>query len=193
MKITKVAVKDDNYDKMKEWFYKRTGDHIGSVQAYCHKIAKKFPEFAELIERAEKHDQSKYKDPEVDPYIYTTWKYKCKDDGVDFECPKEMEEKMTEATEHHVKNNRHHPEFHCDKTENLINENDRDKPPEEMIDATKMEDLDIAEMVADWCAVSKERGNSPKSWADSNVNVRWKFTADQKELIYHLIDEVWEN
>ena len=67
----------------------------------------------------------------------------------------------------------------------------RDKPPEEMIDATKMPDLDIAEMVADWCAVSEERGNTPKSWADKNVNVRWKFTDEQSDLIYEIIDAVW--
>jgi len=187
----KAEGKPDNYDEMKEWFDKRTGDHIGNVQAYCHKIAKEFPEFAELIERGEKHDQSKYKYPEMDPYIYTTWKYKCQDDGKDFECPDGMEEKMNEATEHHVKNNRHHPEFHCDKEVDLINREDRDKPPEDLIDATKMKDLDVAEMCADWMSMSKERGGKPQDWAKKNVNVRWKFTDKQEELIYKILDGVW--
>jgi hypothetical protein len=39
-------------------------------------------------------------------------------------------------------------------------------------------------------AVSKERGNTPKSWADKNVNIRWKFNDDQKDLIYELIENV---
>ena len=183
---------DKDYSKMKDWFEKRTKKHIGLVKKYCKKIAEYDEErFGKILEQCENHDQSKFEDPEVDPYVYTTWQYKCKDDGVDFECPKEMQDRMTEATEHHIKNNRHHPEFHCDKETDLINENDRDKPPEEMIDATKMPDLDLVEMVADWCSVSEERGKSPKSWADKNVNVRWKFTGEQKDLIYELIDNIW--
>lgn len=178
--------------EMRDWFEKRTNKHIDMVSKYCNKLAELDPRFGELVERAKVHDKSKFEDPEVDPYIYTTWKYKCEDDGVDFECPEDMDEKMKEATEHHIKNNRHHPEFHCDKTENLINEDDRNKPPEEMIDATKMEDIDIAEMVCDWCAVSEERGNTPNGWADKNVNVRWKFDDKQKDLIYELVDKVWE-
>jgi len=188
----KKAKEDPEYQKMKDWFEKRTNKHIESVQKYCKKIADYDDRFKGLVEQAKDHDQTKFKDPEVDPYVYTTWKYKCKDDGTEFECPKEMEDKMTEATEHHIKNNSHHPEFHCDKETNLINENDRDTPPEEMIDATKMPDLDLAEMAGDWMAVSEERGNSPKSWADKNVNVRWKFNDNQKDLIYELIKEVWK-
>ena len=196
MKIYKIA--EDLDKKMKDWFHQRTGDHIGTVQAYCRKIAKEFPEFAELIERGEKHDASKYKDPEIDPYIYTTWKYKCKDDGMDFEdCnpPEDMDDKMQEATLHHIFNNKHHPEYHLPKskqTKDVLNEGDRDATPDSIVDATNMERIDISEMVADWCAVSKERGSSPKGWADKNVNVRWKFTDDQKDLIYELIDGVWE-
>jgi len=183
---------DEEYKKMKDWFEKRTKKHIELVQKYCEKLVEYDEDkYGELIERGEVHDASKFKSPEMDPYIYTTWKYKCEADGVDFDCPKEMEDKMTDATEHHILNNRHHPEFHCDKTDNLINENNRDAPPEEMIDATKMGDIDIGEMVADWCAVSEERGNTPKSWADKNVNVRWEFTDLQEDLIYELIDAVW--
>jgi len=189
----KVA-QDEDYKKMKDWFEKRTKKHIELVQKYCEKLVEYDEEkYGELIERSEVHDASKFKSPELEPYIYTTWKYKCKEDGVDFDCPKEMEDKMNESTEHHILNNRHHPEFHCDKTENLINENDRDKPPEEMIDATKMDDVDLAEMICDWCAVSEERGNTPKSWANKNIGVRWEFTDKQENFIYELIDEVWKN
>jgi hypothetical protein len=197
MKIYKIANKDIK-KQMEEWFNQRTGDHIGTVQAYCQKISKQFPEFAELIERGEIHDQSKYKDPEIDPYIYTTWKYKCKDEGWDFEeCdpPDDIDDKMQEATLHHIFNNRHHPEFHLPKhkqTKDVLNEKDRDAKPDSIVDASKMTRLDIAEMVADWCSVSKERGGSPKDWADKNVNVRWEFTNEQKDLIYELIEAVWE-
>ena len=191
MKIFKIA-KDNDYEKMRTFFEKRTNKHIKLVQKYCEKIAKYDEEkYGELIERGKSHDQTKFKDPEIEPYVYTTWQYKCKDDGVEFECPEGMEDKMNEATFHHVKNNAHHPENHCDQETDLINKKDRDKPPEKMIDATKMKDIDIAEMVADWCSVSEERGNTPKAWADKNVNIRWEFTDDQKDLIYELIDVCW--
>jgi len=61
-----------------------------------------------------------------------------------------------------------------------------------MVDAMKMDNLDIAEMVCDWCAMSEERGNTPMQWADKNVNVRWKFTDEQKDLIYDLMNKIWE-
>ncbi|MFW6172974.1 MAG: DUF5662 family protein [Elusimicrobiota bacterium] len=181
----------ENWDKMKDWFEKRTNNHIKSVQDFCKKIYDYDSEkFKGIIERGEKHDQSKFKDPEIDPYIYITWKYKCQDDGKDFNCPEDIDGKMQEATEHHVLSNRHHPEFHDGRKNNIINKNDRDAPPDKIIDAASMSDLDIAEMVADWCAVGKERGNSPKSWADKNINVRWKFDANQKKMIYELIDAI---
>jgi len=187
MKIAK-----DEKQKMKEFFDKRTKMHIGLVKEYAKKIVEYKKELKDLLEQVKTHDQSKFEDPEYDPYLYITWSYKCKDEGVDWEPPKGTDEKMNIATEHHVKNNRHHPEFHCVDEVDLINRKDRDSIPDKIIDGTKMNDIDIAEMVADWCAVSKEKGNTPQSWADKNVNKRWKFTEKQKDLIYELMDAVWE-
>jgi len=190
MRIVKIA--SDDKKAMKDWFEKRTKKHIERVQKFCKKIVDYDDKYEELIERGEVHDQSKFEDPEIDPYIYISWKYKCQDDGVDWEPPEGLDDKMNKATEHHVKNNRHHPECHCEKEVDLINRKDRDKPPEEMIDATKMPKLDVAEMVADWCSMSDEKGGNPKDWADKNVNIRWKFNKGQEELIYELIDAIWE-
>ena len=185
---------EEDYDRMKDWFVKRTNKHIKSVQDYCKKIADYDSErFGKLVDQAKDHDASKFKDPEIEPYIYVTWSYKCKDDGVDWEPPEGMDEEMNESTTHHVLNNRHHPEFHAGEDSDVINKEDRDNPVrDKVIDATDMPDLDIGEMVADWMAVSRERGNTPKSWADKNVNIRWKFNDEQKDLIYELIEEVWE-
>ena len=193
MRIIRLTEKKpDNWGEMKDWFNKRTNRHITLVKKWCGEIAdydKK--RFGELESRAEEHDRSKFEDPEMDPYVYVSWDYKCKDDKVEWDKPDGIDDMMTDATEHHVNSNRHHPEFHSEK-KGRINRKDRDKPPEEMIDATKMPDLDVAEMVADWMAMSEEKGNTPKSWADKNVDVRWKFTDAQKKLIYELIKEVWE-
>ena len=181
---------DPEYQKMKDWFTKRTDRHINSVQKYCKKLEDyDSKRFKGLIERGEEHDQSKFKDPEIDPYIYVTWSYKCKDDGVDWEPPKGMDDKMNEATTYHVLNNSHHPEFHAGEDSEVINEEDRDDPKrDKIIDGTKMPDIDIAEMVADWVSVGNERGNSAKGWADKNINARWKFTKAQENLIYELIE-----
>lgn len=185
--------KASNKDEMEKWFETRTNKHIERVQKYCKKIAEYDEKrFGNLIEQGKKHDESKLKNPERDPYVYVTWGYKCKDDGVKWSPPEDMDEKMNKATEHHVKNNRHHPEFHSDKEVNLINRNDRDKPPKELIDATKMPDLDIAEMCADWLSMSEEKGSNPRDWAKKNINVRWKFNKKQEDLIYELIENIWE-
>lgn len=197
MKIIKIANKSIITDEMREWFEERTKRHIAGVEKYCKKIMVKYPEFKGLGKRIGEHDQTKFVVPEIDPYILITWKYKCADDGTEWtewtewEVPEGLDERMNEATEHHINSNRHHPEFHASRR-GKINSRDRDAIPEEMVDATGMEDIDIAEMVADWCSVSEERGNSPRGWADKNVNKRWKFTDSQVDLIYELIDEIWD-
>jgi len=193
IQLIKMA-KKDNFDEMEKWFEKRTKNHIALVQKYCQMI-KEYGEgeFDDIIERGKVHDQSKFEEPERTPYIYLTWNYKCKADGKKWKYPEGMEDKTNEATEHHIKNknNSHHPECHCDKETDLINKENRDKPPEKIIDATKMKDLDIAEMVCDWFAVSEERGTDPEDWANKNVNKRWKFTKHQEALIYELIEAIW--
>jgi hypothetical protein len=93
---------------------------------------------------------------------------------------------------HHVKSNAHHPESHTEQKGELLNRENRDKPPKEIVDATKMGEIDIIEMVADWCAMSEEKGGNPKDWADKNVNIRWKFTDEQKEFIYSAIEIMWQ-
>ena len=172
-------------------FLNRTHLHIKLVQKYCALIEKAFPYLLGFVDRGVEHDLSKFEELERIPYVWLTWRYKCKDDGVKCNLPEGMDKEIDAATEHHILNNAHHPEFHQSETESLLNPRDRDAPPEKMIDATGMSSLDLAEMVADWCAMSEERGNAPKEWAKKNVNVRWKFKADQEKLIYEMMDAVW--
>ena len=182
----------DDFKKMKKHFEKRTNHHIALTQKYCNRIAKKLKGFDGIVERGETHDQSKYGVHELDPYIWLTWRYKCQDDGTKCKLPKGMEEKINKATKHHIMTNSHHPEYHVPPGHFAgINEKDRDKPPGKLVDATAMPDLDIAEMVADWCAMSEERGNTPRAWANQNIGVRWKFTPEQEKLIYKIIKEIW--
>jgi hypothetical protein len=190
--MSDMGLDENYYNIMRAWFYKRLRIHIEYVQKYCRKIEEYDAiRFEGLIKRGLIHDQNKYEDPEIEPYIFITWKYKCKENGFDFVLSEDMQAKAVMATEHHVNNNSHHPEFHCSRCNNIINRANRDEPPDEIIDATGMPVFDIAEMVADWMAVSEEKGNCPIDWADRNVNKRWKFDADQVRLIYELINVIW--
>lgn len=194
MNIIKLAhsEKPDNYQEMLDFFHKRTDMHIKLVQKYCKKIEEYDPEqFKGLCDQAKDHDKSKLEDPEIEPYVYVTWSYRCKDKGEKFDVPEEIKKMMNEATQHHVINNKHHPEYYSGKKVDLINREDRDKPPKEMVDATKMPVLSVAEMVADWLSMSEEKGTSVRDWADKNIGVRWKFDERwQTNLIYELIDEI---
>jgi hypothetical protein len=103
-----------------------------------------------------------------------------------------MKKPMNDATAHHIKTNKHHPEYWCPLTTNLVNPDARDEMSQP-IDATKMPILYIGEMVADWFATASERGtNTAKFWADKNVNKRWLFTPEQTKIIYDLIEYVEE-
>ncbi len=174
-------------EAMVRHFEERTRRHISAVQDYCVRLEEQGPELDGLAMRSLSHDASKFAAPEYIPYVWLTWRYKCKDDGVPCVLPPGMEVQIGAATEHHILGNSHHPEAHGARRTGLLNTSDRDKPPREMIDATGMGVLDLAEMVADWCAMGDERGNTARAWADQNVNVRWRFTPAQVVLIDRLI------
>jgi hypothetical protein len=172
---------------MFQHFEARTRRHIGAVQEYCIRLEQRVPGMDGLATRSLSHDASKFAAPEHIPYVWLTWRYKRKDDGVSLALPPGVEAQIVAATEHHILANSHHPEAHGARREHLINTRDRDKPPKEQVDATGMGPWDLAEMVADWAAMGDERGNTARAWADQNVNVRWRFTPQQVALIDHLI------
>jgi len=171
--------------EMVEYFFKRTKIHIDLVKKYCIKIYDYNPvKYFLLKTRMARHDKSKYEHPEMGPYTFITWLHYCKDRSIEFEIPKDIIDNIDIAIFHHVKSNRHHPEFHDDYIE--INRKNK------IVDATTMDSTDIAEMVADWMALSDERGNLPINWAKSNINIRWNFTDIQVKQIYELIDNCWD-
>lgn len=183
-----------NYtQEMKDWFETRTKNHIQLVQKYCVKIYNTDKAKYNLLPyQSIVHDKSKFEEPEMTPYIFITHKYFCSYNNMKFESTPELEEDMVKATEHHIIFNKHHPEAWSTKKSNLISKTDRDSAEVELVDATKMLDIYIAEMVADWCAVSEERHTLPLEWAGLIINKRWKFTKDQEVLILDLIDKAWE-
>ena len=173
----------------KQYFIDRTNRHIDLVKKYFDKILNfslsnliKLDLFKKEINC---HDESKFMEPELIPYIKLTWDKKL---GIE-----NKNNDIFTATIHHCVNNKHHPEYWTNQTENLININDRDKPPEEIINATKMPLTYVTCMVDDWCAMAEELKDSPIEWADKNINIRWKFTDKQKDFIYKLLNEIWLN
>lgn len=177
-------------EEMIEYFHKRTNEHIKRVQKYSTKLAIHYDLLSDLISLVKKHDQSKFKDPEYVPYIFTTWDYKCKRENINFDIPNDIKNKMLKATTNHVLKNPHHPEFWSENRD-PINPENRDKP-KELIDATCMPVIYLAEMVADWSAMAEEYNNDgPYEWARDNINIRWKFTDKQIKMIYEFIDFLW--
>ena len=179
----------------KELFKLRTGYHLYLVNKWSNKILNNFPLELEndrkLFEKErDEHDKLKWVEPEYTPYVELTWDYKCKELGFKNEISAEIKDKIHEATLHHIKRHKHHPEYWSDDV--YLNKEDRDKPPGSIVDASKMPLVYIASMVADWFAMSEEKGGHPKDWADKNVNIRWKFNDEQVTLIYNLIEKIWD-
>ena len=195
MEELKALISDD----MRKFFTLRTRAHLYLVNKWHNKIAKLsvvhgWPvDLALFNQERDDHDQGKWEDPEVTPYILLTWRYEQRRRGGDLELPESIKEAIHKATFHHIKSHRHHPEF-WDETSTLetLNKNDRDKPSGVVVDGTKMPMTYVAAMVADWMAMSEELGGHPAKWAKDNIGVRWSFTDEQERLIYNIIERVWD-
>lgn len=178
-------------EEMVDFFVERTNKHIARVQKYAKILYEQNPDrLYGLVERASEHDSSKFVSPEKEPYIHLTWDYKLKKEGKTYDCCQEIRNSMNEATLHHIKNNRHHPEFHTEGFADINREN-RDEPPGQVVDATKMTDIDVGEMLADWLAMGEELNQgSIRDWVNNNVDVRWKFTDDHTAFINQVADNI---
>lgn len=173
-----------------QMFIERTKLHISLVEKYMFRLAKEFPNYRDyLLDQFIDHDCSKFREPEKTPYIDITMSYLDKN----FIPSLEQKAAMHIATFNHIKNNKHHPEYwDKDLTIECLNSQNRDKPSEKIVNAEAMPDNYILEMVADWMAVSEERGTDPYIWARNNIDIRWKFTTHQQELIYKALSAIWK-
>jgi len=189
--------KEVNDKEKLDYFLERTNKHIELVQAAAAKIVETYPEeFGELIKEVEDHDASKLEEPEKTPYIEITWRHKLEKKkgefdpikGKGYQTPGKLEkEEENEATLHHIKSNAHHPEFWLDdKTKANISSTNRDDSIS-CVDASRMPDLAIAEMIADWAAMGEELGNSAREWFNKVKDKRWHFSEHQEELIDRLL------
>ncbi len=192
-----IIFEDINNKEMEDWFEERTRGHIERVQQAASEIVEEYPEFKELLEIVKVHDASKFEEPERTPYISLTWRHKLEDAEDDYDpinnkgyqTPGMLEkEDENTACVYHIQNNTHHPEYWLeDKDEANINSKDRNKS-DKIVDASKMPDIAIAEMISDWAAMSREIGkNTVREWYDAQKDVRWHFSNAQDILIDKLL------
>ena len=164
-------------NQKREWFVDRTNRHIDLVRKSAHKIVGSYPEFKALLDQVKHHDESKFNEPEMTPYIGISWSHKIGNETGNKPAPTKEE---NEATLHHITTNSHHPEYHL-KGEREANISDQSK---KCVDVSSMPDLDIVEMVADWQAMSEELGtNTSRQWFNKVQDVRWQFSQHQVKLI----------
>lgn len=183
---------EDYMDDLEHHFLKRTLTHILRVKRNVLALVEAdFPvNHIALMQQNARHDATKFEEPEKSTYIEITEMYRCRRLGLPFEETEEFKRRQAEATLHHVMHNPHHPEFFAPSAS--INMEDRDAPPEEMVDGTRMSDIGLVEMCCDWVSMSQEKlgHNSAHAWAKANINVRWKFTEAQEKRIYQTLDEL---
>lgn len=127
--------------------------HIERVRNLLNWAAK------ELLERGERHDQSKLERPEVEAFtVYTAKLATCTYGSEEYEGYRKA---MGPALQHHYANNRHHPEHFKNGVDD-------------------MNLLDVLEMLLDWKAAS-ERHN------DGNIRKSIERNADRFGLSPQLV------
>lgn len=157
--------------EMIAFYERRTNEHIERVRNCLSLMAAVTNYGEELKQRAKVHDASKFAPQEREPYIWLTEYHRCRRSGEAFSYPDGMEERVRAAIDHHVRVNRHHPEYHGDPNE--------------------MTDVDLIEMVCDWTAMSIEfgqDGGSARGWADKTLGKRFQFDNEKRRFIYETIE-----
>lgn len=92
----------------------------------------------ELLNRAEKHDQSKLQEPEV--ALFTEYTPKLASTTYGSQEYEDLKKAIKPALDHHYANNRHHPEHHKNGLDD-------------------MNLIDLLEMLLDWKAASERHNN----------------------------------
>lgn len=160
-----------NTAENREKFVTRTQNHINLVNKYAKKVGYKFPD----------HDSEKITKL-VNSYCLFVIPNTERTDA--------EKAVLGAATLLHVLQNPHHPEFWTETSlDGFTRENFTPNGP---VEATKMPEIALIEMVADWCAVAEEKGtNTPLEWFERVNGKRWIFTNKQQEVIKDLISQMW--
>lgn len=142
---------------VKELFYEAdTRKHQQWVAERLMACAKK------LLDRAVRHDASKFSDVERKSYVGPVWELNTREVAYGSDEYKALTAQMGEGWQHHLAHNTHHPE------------NATLTAPEFASDPFAAMDLfDLIEMLCDWIAASKRRGNEPSLPIKRYVDDKW--------------------
>lgn len=102
-----------------------------------------------IIEKGMTHDASKFSDIEKSKYIDPIYELNLKDVPYGSDEYKRLTAQMGEGLEHHTNINDHHPEFFIPFSVQTLNDPIR-----------AMDLFALMEMLCDWIAASKRKGNS---------------------------------
>jgi len=186
--------------EMKDRFMTRGNEHIARVKRNAIKLIKEvLAEESDIIDtttfaiQVGTHDKDKFDYPAFIFQVFRGWRSYCKRRDIPVIETTETEEEMIQRTVFtHVKSNKHHPEYWDPAiTFEMYVPNyleDYDNPEFYVVDATRMDNEALAELVCDWTSVAQEFGKEcATDWADEMIGKRWSFTDDQINLIYRII------
>jgi len=160
--------------EMISFFYGRTDRHIQLViKNAARLVLHNERKYQGLMLQTQDHDQSKYASKERLPYIVLTWEKYC-ENNIPFNVDEAMKKRIKTAIFHHIKHNRHHPECHDSKF----------RTHSEVVNGTKMLDLDLHEMVCDWMAMGQELQTDTEEYANKVIGSKFIFSDKQVELIH---------
>ena len=159
---------------MREHFKIRTHKHIASVRENLFLFEGVFGlSKSELELRGLNHDHTKFEADEENAYVWLSWMYQMRLENPDFSLPESIFKQIQVALSGHATKHAHHPEYH-------------ENP-------NHMQLLDVVEMICDWTAIAEENhgaGMSCRKWAQENLDKKWSFSIEMKELIYKVISEM---
>ena len=139
----------------------QTMEHIDNVRTKLSIIIK------ELIERQNKHDQSKLNTPEVE--IFHEYTPRLKNLTYNSEEYKQCLENMNVAIKHHYENNRHHPEHFSNGIQG-------------------MNLVDLIEMFCDWVSAT-ERHDNGDIYKSININKeRFNYSDDLVSIFKNTVE-----
>lgn len=169
------------YEKQKN-FQDYLDNHRNLVAKYARKFCKHGKISKELCNRIEnEHDLSKLQEPEYTAYCNRKWIEKTT--GKDLYH--DMDDNIKNAIVHHVKTNRHHPEFWSDDYRGFATT--------DPCHVKNMPEDAVIEMVCDWSAMGEKYHNTARNWYEKTKDTRWiydKATTQKIEKWLKIMDSL---
>lgn len=160
--------------EMVESFFYRTVGHIKRVIAFCDKFSKKrglsIDLDVELMDRAMKHDSSKFDEDLIIQYVVMTEQFRARRDRQVAFAGRNMSGITDKVAEHYARSP-HHPEY--------------------WKDVKDMDWASLIEMCADLCAMSAELGsNDPLEYFLGSLT-GFSWSKDQIDTVRKTIETMW--